>query len=29
VREPEVLPAYYFPKTDVRTDLLMPTWTDQ
>ncbi len=25
VREPEVLPAYYFPKDDVRTDLLLPS----
>ncbi len=25
VREPEVLPAYYFPKEDVRTDLFVPS----
>jgi uncharacterized protein (DUF427 family) len=25
VREPEVLPAYYFPKEDVRTDLFTPS----
>jgi uncharacterized protein (DUF427 family) len=25
VREPEILPAYYFPKADVRTDLFTPT----
>jgi uncharacterized protein (DUF427 family) len=25
VREAEILPAYYFPKEDVRTDLFMPT----
>lgn len=25
VREAEVLPAYYFPKVDVRTDLLVPS----
>ena len=25
VREPEMLPAYYFPKEDVRTDLFVPS----
>ena len=25
VREPEILPAYYFPKEDVRTDLFVPS----
>lgn len=25
VREPEILPAYYFPRADVRTDLFMPS----
>jgi uncharacterized protein (DUF427 family) len=25
VREPEVLPAYYFPKADVRTELFVPS----
>src|SRR5215475_2943858 len=25
VREAEILPAYYFPKEDVRTDLLVPS----
>src|SRR5262245_31896391 len=25
VREPEILPAYYFPKGDVRTDLFVPS----
>src|SRR5215468_4923239 len=25
VREPEILPAYYFPRADVRTDLFVPS----
>jgi uncharacterized protein (DUF427 family) len=25
VREPDILPAYYFPKADVRTDLFVPS----